>query len=173
MTVPLRTAVSGGEATITVQRTGGKNETIHVKIPAGVDDQQKIRLRGQGNPGARGGENGDILLTVRIAPHPQYRRSGNRLEVTVPITLAEAAQGAKIDLPTPKGTITLTIPPASSSGAKLRVKGHGVEKAGQAAGDLFAELLIVLPKEMSEEDRQSLADVSNRHAQSPREDLRW
>ena len=173
VTVPFRTAVSGGEATITVGRADGKQETIQVKIPVGVEDGQKIRLRGQGNPGTFGADSGDIMLVVRVAPHPQYRRSGNRLEVAVPITLAEAALGGKIDLPTPKGVITLTIPAGSSSGAKLRVKGHGVEKPGQTAGDLYAELQIVMSKEMTEEDKQAIAEVSSRYNQSPREDLRW
>lgn len=173
VTVPLRTAVSGGEASITLQRTGGKNETITVKIPAGVDDGQKIRLRGQGNPGVRGGDPGDILLTVRVASHPQYRRTGDRLDVTVPITLAEAALGAKVDLPTPKGVITLTVPSGSSSGARLRVKGHGVEKPGATPGDLYAELQVVLPKGLREEDAKKIAEVSEGYDQAPREDLRW
>ena len=88
-----------------------------MKIPAGIDDGKKIRLRGQGEPGPNGGPPGDILIKVRVAPHPHFRRSGKRLEVTAPITLAEALEGAKIDVPTPHGTITLTVPPGSSSGA--------------------------------------------------------
>jgi curved DNA-binding protein len=173
ITVPFATAVTGGEAAITVARETGKNETLTVKIPAGIDDGKKIRLRGQGNPGPGGGPAGDILLTIRVATHPVFRRMGRRLEVMVPITLAEAAEGAKIDVPTPKGTITLTIPPGTSSGKRLRVKGHGVDPRGENPGDLYAEVQIVLPEGLSEEDRASLALVSSRYTQAPRRDLRW
>ncbi len=173
ITVPFRTAVSGGEASLNLRRASGKQETVTVKIPAGMEEGQTIRLRGQGNPSARGGESGDILLTVHVSPHPQFRRNGTRLEITVPVTLAEAAQGAKIDLPTPQGVIALTIPPGTSSGAKLRVKGHGVQPTGKPPGDLLAEVQVVLPASLSEEDQKTLAEISGHYKQSPREDLRW
>ena len=133
LTIPFATAVLGGEAALTVQRHDGNVETIKVKIPAGIDDGKKIRLRGQGEPGAGDAPAGDILLTIHVSPHPYFRRTGNRLDVRVPVTLAEAAQGAKIDVPTPHGTISLTVPPNTSSGKRLRIKGHGVQ-AGQPAG---------------------------------------
>lgn len=173
ITVPFATAILGGEAAISVSRAGGKSETITVKVPAGVDDGRKIRLRGQGNPSPRGGPDGDLLLTVRVAPHPVFRRVGRRLEVTVPITLAEAAQGAKIDLPTPQGEITLTIPPGASSGKRLRVKGHGVDPKGDTPGDLYAELQIELPEGMSEADRDAIVEVARKYDQAPRAELRW
>lgn len=173
ITIPFATAVTGGEAAITLSRAGGKHETLTVKIPAGVDDNKKIRLRGQGNPGPSGNPAGDILLTIHVAPHPAFRRTGRRLDVTVPITLAEAAEGAKIDVPTPKGTIKLTIPPGTSSGKRLRVKGHGVDPRGEKPGDLYAEIQVVLPEGLSEADRASLAAVSHRYTQAPRRELRW
>jgi DnaJ-class molecular chaperone len=148
-------------------------ETIKVKIPAGIDDGKKIRLRGQGEPGEGGAPAGDILLTVHVSPHPYFRRTGNRLDVRVPITLAEAVQGGKIDVPTPQGTITLTVPPNTSSGKKLRVKGHGVAPAGGPPGDLFAEVHIVLPEHLTEGERTQLAEISARHPQHPRAELRW
>ena len=126
LTVPFATAVLGGEAALTVQRQNGNVETIKVKIPAGIDDGKKIRLRGQGEPGEGDAPAGDILLTIHVSPHPYFRRTGNRLDVRVPVTLAEAALGAKIDVPTPQGTIALTVPPNTSSGKRLRIKGHGV-----------------------------------------------
>ena len=173
LTVPFRTAVQGGEAAISVRRHDGNVETLTVKIPAGIDDGRKIRLRGQGEAGRGGGPAGDILVTIRVSPHPHFRRTGNRLDVRVPVTLAEAAQGAKIDVPTPQGTIALTIPPGTSSGKRLRIKGHGVHPAGQSAGDLFAEIQIVLPAGLTDDERTQLADVSNRHPQQPRSQLRW
>jgi DnaJ-class molecular chaperone len=95
------------------------------------------------------------------------------LDVRVPVTLAEAALGAKIDVPTPQGTISLTVPANTSSGKRLRIKGHGVRPANQTPGDLFAEIQIVLPDHLSAEERQQLADISQRYPQSPRTELRW
>ncbi|HEX5471255.1 MAG TPA: J domain-containing protein [Lacipirellulaceae bacterium] len=173
LTIPFATAVLGGEAALTVQRQTGELETIRVKIPVGIDDGKKIRLRGQGEPGAGGAPAGDILLTVHVSPHPYFRRSGNRLDVRVPITLAEATQGASVDVPTPHGTISLKVPPNTSSGKRLRVKGHGVRPANQPPGDLFAEIQIILPDHLTEEDRKQLANISERYPQNPRSDLRW
>ncbi|BBO31664.1 DnaJ C-terminal domain-containing protein [Lacipirellula parvula] len=173
LAIPFASAILGGEAQIAVQRGDGRQETIHVKIPAGIEDGKKIRLRGQGEPGANGGEPGDILIRVAIAPHPQFRRHGKRLEITVPITLAEAIGGGKIDVPTPHGTITLTVPPGTSSGKKLRVKGQGVKAGSGEPGDLFAELQIVMPKDLSDEERQQLVEIAQRHNDNPRTELRW
>jgi DnaJ-class molecular chaperone len=173
LSVPFASAVLGGEAQIAVRRGDGRTETIHVKIPAGIESGKKIRLRGQGEPGDNGGPAGDILIRVDVAPHPVFRRDGKRLEVTVPISLAEALAGGKIDVPTPHGTITLTVPPGSSSGRKLRVKGHGVKGGPGEPGDLFAELQIVVPKNLSDEDRQTLADIARKYPDDPRTELRW
>jgi DnaJ-class molecular chaperone len=171
LTVPFATSVLGGEAALMVQRRDGNVESIKVKIPAGIEEGKKIRLRGQGEPGEGNGPAGDILLTIHVSPHPQFRRVGSRLEVRVPVTLAEATQGAKVDVPTPQGTITLTVPPNTSSGKKLRVKGHGIKT--NPPGDLFAEIQIVLPENLSTTDRQTLAEVSGRYPQNPRSELRW
>ncbi len=173
LTVPFATAVTGGQAQISVQRTGGKIETIQVKIPAGIDNGKKIRLRGQGEPGPRGRPAGDILLTIHVSPHPCFRRRGKQLEVTLPVTVAEAALGAKVDVPTPTGTITLQIPPGTSSGAKLRIKGHGVTPPKKTPGDLYAVIQIVLPDRLDAEDREALEKLDKKHPQDPRSDLRW
>jgi DnaJ-class molecular chaperone len=173
LSVPFATAVLGGEAQIAVRRADGHTETIRVKIPAGIEDGKKIRLRGQGEPGANGGPAGDILIRVVVAPHPLFRRHGKRLEVTVPITLAEALAGAKIDVPTPHGTITLTVPPGSSSGRKLRVKGQGVKGGEGSPGDLVAELQIVLPKNLSDDDRRTMVATAEKYLDNPRAELRW
>ncbi len=173
LTVPFSTAVTGGEAQITVQRDSDKVETIHVKIPAGIDDGKKIRLRGQGEAGSRGTPAGDILLTVRVSPHPHFRRRGKQLEVTLPVTVAEAALGAKVEVPSPTGVITLQIPPGTSSGAKLRIRGHGVPQPKATPGDLYAVIQIVLPEDLDDEDRQALEAIAKKHPQDPRSNLRW
>jgi DnaJ-class molecular chaperone len=173
ITVPFNTAVAGGEAAISVQRQTGKIDTINIKIPAGIEDGKKIRVRGQGEPGFNGAPAGDILITVRSSPHPYFQRRGRRLDVRVPITLAEAVEGAKIDVPTPRGTISVTVPAGTSSGKKLRIKGHGVAPNTGEPGDLFAEIQIVLPEQLSDEERGQLAAISANHPQNPRADLRW
>ena len=173
LTVPFTTAVLGGEAQIAVQRPDGRTETIQVKVPVGIEDGKKIRLRGQGNPSADGGPDGDLMIRVKAAPHPHFRRQGKRLDVRVPITLAEAIAGAKVDVPTPHGMITLTVPPGTSSGAKLRLKGQGVQPATGTPGDLFAELQIVLPKDMGNDDREQLQVISSKYTENPRADLSW
>jgi DnaJ-class molecular chaperone len=173
MTIPFATAIQGGQAALMVQRHDGNVEEIKVKIPAGIEDGKKIRLRGQGEPGEGGAPAGDILLTIHVSPHPHFRRTGNRLEVRVPITLAEAALGGKIDVPTPWGTITLTVPPDTSSGKRLRIKGHGVRPANAPHGDLFAEIEVQLPDNMTEDERKQLAEIAARHPQQPRAELRW
>ncbi len=171
--IPFATAVLGGEAQIAIRRASGNTETIRVKIPAGIEDGKRIRLRGQGEAAEDGGPAGDILIRIHVAPHPFYRREGHDLEVNVPITLAEALLGGKIDVPTPHGTITLTVPPASSSGRRLRVKGHGVKPAKGTFGDLYAELQIVVPKSMPEDDRREIAAIAAKHSENPRATLLW
>jgi DnaJ-class molecular chaperone len=173
LSVPFGTAVLGGEAQIGVQRNDGRIETLRVKIPAGIDTGKKIRLRGQGEPAPQGGPAGDILIRVNVAPHPYFRRRGKHLDVTVPITLAEALRGAKIDLPTPHGPITLTVPAGSSSGRKLRLKGLGVKASEGPPGDLVAELEIHLPANLSDADRDQLATISEMYRDNPRADLKW
>jgi len=173
VTIPFTMAVSGGELPLTFQRGDGSRSTIQTRIPPGVEDGQNLRLKGQGEAGF-GGKQGDLVLTIHIEPHPSFTRQGKDLFVKVPVTLAEACLGAKVDVPTPKGTVTLRIPPGSSSGTKLRIKGHGVPERGtQDPGDLFAELQIRVPKELTDEERELLKHWDERHPLQPREDLRW
>jgi DnaJ-class molecular chaperone len=173
ITIPFVTAVTGGQVDIGVTRANGKVETLGVKIPAGIEDGKKIRLRGQGEPGPRGGQAGDIFLTIHVEPHPFFQRKGNNLIVRVPTTLGEAALGARIDIPTPKGTVSIQVPPGTSSGTKLRVKGHGIPAKTGAAGDLLAEIQIVLPKQLDEASQEAIRQIDARYKQNPRGNLRW
>ncbi len=173
LTVPFATAVNGGKASVSLRRASGKNETISVKIPAGIEDGKKIRLRGQGEQSPTGGPAGDILITVRVAPHPCFTRSGKRLDVTVPVTLAEAVEGAKIDVPTPHGTVSVAIPPNTSSGKKLRLRGQGVKPASGEPGDLYADIQIVLPSGLNDEQRAQLVELAKSDTRDPRGQLQW
>jgi len=145
----------------------------HCIKSTGRKDGKKIRLREQGEESPDGGKPGDILITVRVAPHPCFERRGKNLYVKVPVTLAEAALGGKIDVPTPKGTISLTVPPGTSSGQKLRIAGHGIAPAKGPAGDLYAEIQIVLPESLDDESLESIKRLAERPPLSPRSELRW
>jgi DnaJ-class molecular chaperone len=170
--IPFNTAVLGGEAQISVRRQAGNVETLSVKIPAGIDEGKKIRLRGQGEQ-SPDGSSGDLLITIHVAPHPWFTRRGANLEVRVPVTLAEAALGAKIDVPTPRGTISLRVPPATSSGKKLRIKGHGVAPRNGDAGDLYAVIEIMLPTPLDEPAIELIKQIDALQPQEPRKELRW
>ena len=171
--IPFATSINGGEVQLDVQHPSGKGSEIAVKIPPGIEDGKKIRLRGQGEPAPGGGAPGDLLLTVRVAPHPCFQRRANHLHVKLPVTLSEAALGAKVDVPTPRGTVALRIPPGTSSGAKLRIRGHGVASANGPAGDLFAEVQIVLPDTLDEASQKAIRQLDDRYSHDPRANLRW
>ena len=158
ITVPFATAVLGGQHQVSLQRRGGKVDRIDVKIPAGIEANKKIRLRGQGNSAGNGGPRGDLMITVKVAQHPNYSRKGLNLNVTVPISLIEAVEGAKIDIPTPHGTVSIKVPPNTSSGKALRLKGMGI-KSKDRSGDLIATLQIAVPDEISKSDLELLKQL--------------
>ncbi len=121
-------------------------EQIDVKIPAGVKDGQQIRVKGRGGAGRAGGPNGDVLIQIQVAPHPFLSRDGNDLKMDLPVTLKEAVMGGKVPVPTLPGTINLTVPANSNTGAVLRLKGKGVPAhGGTPAGDLYVRLVVTLP----------------------------
>jgi DnaJ-class molecular chaperone len=141
-TVPLALAATGGSARV-ILPTG---KTLEVAIPSGVEEGKQIRLRGQGQPGARGGPAGDALISIHYAPHPLFKVDGRDLRLDLPITLYEAVLGAKVRAPTLDGEVELSIPPGASSGRVLRLRGKGLPIAGgDGHGDLLATLRIVLP----------------------------
>jgi curved DNA-binding protein len=136
-------AIVGGETSINLQRPHGA-ETLKVRIPAGVNDGGTLRLKGQGLPPPGGGPCGDLLLKLEVSPHPRLRRTGDDLELDVPITVLEALRGASITVPTPTGDVKVSIPAGSSSGARLRIRGRGVQRTG-TPGDLFLRLQVATP----------------------------
>jgi DnaJ-class molecular chaperone len=150
--IPFLTAVLGGSVDVRVPQ-GNRIETLGVRIPAGVDDGTVIRLAGQGEPSPRGGPPGDLLLTVHIDPHPYFRREGNDILIDVPVTPAEAVLGAKVDVPTvSEGNVVVTIPPGTSTGMKLRLRGKGlVDKRTGEAGDQFVVVKVVVPRDPTEQ----------------------
>ncbi len=138
--IPLETAVKGGKTEFYLN-----NEKIAVTIPPGVDIGSKIRLRERGQASPNGGPPGDLILIIKVSDHPHFQRNGRNLELTLPVSLAEAVLGAKVDVPTPAGTVTMTIPAGSSGGRRLRLKGQGVKQRDGSAGDLLISLQIQVP----------------------------
>lgn len=172
ITIPFTMSVEGGKVDLAFRRSDGKHETVSVKIPPGIVSGKKIRLTGLGNPGQNGGKPGNLLVTVNVEEHSFFTRKGDNLYVRVPVTLHEAVFGGKIDIPTPKGNVALTVPPGSSSGTKLRVRGCGVPKK-DGAGDLFAELAVTLPKNWSENDKKLLEKLATEPEKPVRSEIRW
>jgi DnaJ-class molecular chaperone len=171
--IPFRTAVTGGEVSLRIRRHGAKAETLTVKIPAGIEDGKTIRLRGQGDPSPNDGPPGDLLITVHIQPHAHFRRDGLDLIVRVPVTIAEAALGGKVDVPTPHGEITLKVPPGTSTGTRLRAKGQGIKKTDGTSGDLYAEIQLAIPKQIDEESAELIRQLDSRLNFDPRKELEW
>lgn len=165
--IPLQTAVLGGKTEFYLNR-GGDSEKLSVTIPPGVDSGAKIRLREQGQPSPNGGPRGDLILLINVSDHPHYQRSGRNLELELPITLAEAALGAKVDVPTPDGTVTLTIPAGSSSGRRLRLKGQGVKQRDGSRGDLLVELQVKIPGTLDDESKQLVEQFDQKNPMTVR-----
>jgi len=121
--------------------------TLDVNVPAGTESGQVLRLRGQGQPGIGGGPSGDALIEIDVTPHAFFRRDGNNVLAEIPITLAEAVTGGKINIPTINGPVSMSIPAGSNTGAKLRLRGRGIQPRSGAAGDQYITLKVMLPKE--------------------------
>src|ERR687891_583275 len=140
-----------------------------VRVPPGVSDGARIKVAGKGGPGPAGSPPGDLYVRVRVADHPLFKllRNGD-IEVPLPITIAEAALGAKIQVPTLDGVVTLKVPAGTRSGKVLRVKGKGGARAGGTRGDLLARIEIEVPQKLSRRERELLEEFGREHKHSPR-----
>jgi curved DNA-binding protein len=160
-------AYAGGRRRITLQTASGPR-SFDVNIPAGVADGQRIRLAGQGATGIGGGARGDLYLIVRLAPHPRYRLDGRDITVELSVAPWEAALGAGVPVDTPGGPVQVQVPAGSSSGRRLRLRGRGMPNTRGSAGDLYAEVKIVVPARLTADERE----LWNRLAQTSRFDAR-
>lgn len=141
---------------------------IKVRIPAGVQDQQRIRLKGRGGPGRNGGPPGDLFVRVHVAEHPVFGRKGQDLTLVAPVTFAEAALGADVRVPTlDGGPVTIRIPPGTRSGRTFRVKGRGAGKKG----DLLVVVDVVVPENLTDEQRAAIEALATATTESPRDHL--
>lgn len=151
--------------------TEHRNRVVKVRIPAGVEPGQRIRIKGRGAPGKNGGPSGDLYVLVHVGRHELFSRKGVDLTVSVPVTFAEASLGADITVPTLDGSVRLRIPEGTKSGRVFRVKGKGITTTGKNArsGDLLASIEIVVPKDLTAEQRVLIEELAKAIPQSPRE----
>ena len=147
-----------------------KNESVEFRIKAGTRDGQRIRLQGKGNAGVRGGAPGDLYVIVRTGTHPVFTRSGDDIYLTVPVTIAEASLGAKVDVPTIDGRAQLKIPPGTQSGQKLRMRERGVESAANPdqRGDQIVTIEVIVPTLNDERSREIMRELAKLNNQDPR-----
>ncbi len=161
MEVTFAEAALGGKRTV---RTGSGG-TVEVNIPSGVEDGGRLRLPGQGGPApGRGGTPGDLYLDIEVRKDPHLQRQGADIELVLPVTFAEAALGAKIEVPTLEGRVTVTVPPGTSSGARLRLRGRGVKNGDGTRGDQLCRVEIMAPKLKPDdtETRKLLEELARR-----------
>ena len=145
-------------------------EPLEFRIKAGTRDGQRIRLAGKGNAGTGGAANGDLFLIIKAGPHPFFTRTADDIYVAVPVTVSEAALGAKIDVPTVDGVTQLKIPPGTQTGQKLRLRAKGVPSATREGlrGDQIVEVKIVVPKVQDERSKEILRELAKLNPEDPR-----
>lgn len=149
---------------------GGKVETIEVKIPPSVKDGSRVRIRGRGE--LTGGEPGDLFIVTHVTPHAYFRREGLDVLLDLPISLYESMLGAKVEVPTLDGPVTLTVRPGTSSGSKLRIKGRGIER-GTEKGDQLVVIKIIVPREIDDEGREMIKKLQSKFPVDARADVKW
>ena len=150
----------------------GQVETIEIKVPPGVKDGGKIRVKGRGQQ-MPNGNHGDLFIVIAVQPHAYFRRDGADIYLDLPLSLYEACLGTKVSVPTLDGSVTLTIPPGTSSGAKLRIRGRGVDKAGDEKGDQFVQIRVAVPKDLDADDKAAIEAIAAKHPMNARADLPW
>lgn len=169
VTLTFEQAARGTTLPLQISR-GADTETIEVKIPAGVKDGSRVRIKGKGEQA--GGEPGDIYIVTQVTPHAYFRRDGLDILLDVPLSMYEALLGTKVTVPTLDGQVTVTVPPGASSGAKLRLKGHGIERAAEK-GDQFVVVKVIVPKHLDDEDKAVIEKLAKKHPVNPRAELGW
>jgi curved DNA-binding protein len=169
VSVDFISALRGAELKLRLQDGG---DEITVRVPPGAGDGDKVRIAGQGAPGAYGGPPGDLLLSIRVTKHPHFERSGLDLYLDLPITVGEAYRGAKVRVPTPDGPITLTVPKHAQSGQIARLKGRGVKRKTET-GDLYIRFQIKLPATDSDEIEEAVKTLESAMAGDVRADVHF
>lgn len=172
VTIPFEQAVRGGTVSLRLQGESGHSQSLEVKIPPGIEDGQKLRVRGRAS-GGRADTQGDFYVKVRVQPHAWFSRQGLDLHVDVPVSVTEAVLGGKIDVPSWDGRVTVTLPAGTSSGSKLRLRGKGVSKPSGERGDLYVSVRIVPPQELTAEQRRLYEELRTLGNDGPRASEPW
>jgi molecular chaperone DnaJ len=169
LTMSFEDAVRGVTTNVEIGDGQGGWRTVKVRIPEGVDDGQRIRLKGKGGPGMGGGPPGDLYVSVRLAPHELFGRDGKNLTITVPVSFAEATLGADIKVPTFDGSsVKVRIPAGTPNGRTFRVKGRGVTR-GKTSGDLMVTVEVAIPTGLTDEQREAVEALAAAFPESPRD----
>ncbi|MFB7222282.1 DnaJ C-terminal domain-containing protein [Streptomyces sp. NPDC056227] len=167
LTLTVEEAYRGGRRKITLGGPGGER-SYDVNIPAGVVDGQRIRLAGEGGRGRGQGAAGDLYLVVSVAPHPRYRLTGRDIHVDLPVTPWEAVLGATVPVTGPGGTAKVHVPPGTSTGRRLRLRGEGMPHPKGSAGDLYAEIQVMVPSSPSPRERELFGELAGASTFDPR-----
>jgi curved DNA-binding protein len=170
VTIDFASALRG--ATLELHPQGHAGGPVTVRIPAGADEGSRVRIPGQGGASPNGGAKGDLVLTIHVTPHPQFRRQGDDLHLDLPLTLAEAYRGAKVKVPTIDGSVSLKVPERTQSGSTLRLRGKGVAKKGRSAGDLYVHFIVHIPTADSPEVVKLVEELAKHQQGDPRADIR-
>ena len=169
LTITLREAYYGTERSLKLQNQDGKVRTINVKIPKGIKDGGKIRITGEGGKSASGGSSGDLFLLIEISKHHFFTRKEDNLYCEIPVTIKEAIFGASIGVPTFAGNVSIKLPAGTQSGKTLRLKGKGMPLVKSTeTGDLYAKIKIVIPENLTEEQKKHLEEFAKTYEENPR-----
>lgn len=166
-------AVRGTSIQLRIPRSNGAMDRIQVRIPPGVDTGSRIRVAGKGKPGRHGRPDGDLYIITQVQPHEYFTRDGNDMICDVPVTLGEITLGAKIDVPTIDGKISMTIPPGTQNGRKFRLRGKGIPYLkGDGQGDQFVHIRVVLPDQLDDRSRAFMEEFDQLNPLQPRAHMR-
>lgn len=167
--IPFSVAVLGGTRPVSVG-FDGRTEQISMKVPPGVRDGARVRIAGKGMPGRGGGADGDLYLKAKVRPHPFLTRDGDDLHLDVPVTFAEAALGATVEVPTLRGTKRLKVPPGTQGGQKIRIGGEGVPTK-HGTGDLYVHIQVAVPRSLDADAQRLVRELDGRAPLEPRREL--
>ncbi|MBC7784560.1 MAG: DnaJ domain-containing protein [Burkholderiales bacterium] len=170
VTITFEQAARGTSLPLRIDLGNNNIETIDIKVPAGVRDAQRVRVRGKGD--RAGHQPGDLFIVVSVTPHPFFRRDGLDILLDLPISVYESLLGTRLEVPTLDGKVTLSVPPGTSSGSKMRIKGRGI-KRGADHGDQFCLIKIIVPKGLSDDEQAYIHQIQANHPLNPRQDLGW
>ena len=171
-TIDFRDAILGTTLELSLSRDRGSSNTVKVKIPEGVADGARLRLRGKGSAGGPGAPPGDLNLLIHVRPHPFFERRGDDIYIDLPVTIGEAIRGAQVDVPTIQGSVRARIPAGTQGSQTFRISGKGVKKKGGGHGDHYYRVQISVPRKLSPEASEAVELIEAAYGEDPRANLK-